>query len=172
MKALRLIGQILTWAALGAFVAALAQGPGFAPYGHDQALIKFSLAHLSERLVPCRKLTEAERQELPPTRRVSELCERGRAPTIIELELDGEMLIDRRIEPAGLSDDGRAYYLEFFPVPAGEHELMLRLRDTPRNHGFDIERKLTLQLAPGDAALVEVADDGVLIHESTRESQP
>lgn len=169
MSLLRGLGQAATWSAFAALVGALATGPGFAPLGEDQALLKFSLAHLSERLVPCRRLSEAERQALPPTRRVYEVCERPRAPTVIELRLDGELLVSRRIDPAGLRNDGRSYYLDSFPVPAGEQLLELRLRDTPRESGFDLERRMTLRLAPGEVALVEVADDGVAVKAPARE---
>jgi hypothetical protein len=161
MSLLRVLGQAATWSALAALVGALATGPGFAPLGEGEALLKFSLAHLSERLAPCRRLSEAERQALPPTRRAYEVCERGRAPTVIELRLNDELLVSRRVDPAGLRNDGRSYYLDSFPVPAGEQLLELKLRDTPRESGFDLERRMTLRLAPGEAALIEVGDDGV-----------
>lgn len=157
----RLLGQSATWVGLAALVGSLAAGPAFAPFPNGEALLKVSVAHLSARLVPCRRLSEAERQALPPTRRAWEVCQRGRAPTVVELRLDGEVLVDRRIEPAGLRDDGRSYYLEYFRVPAGERSLELRLRSSPRDSGFDLEKRMTLRLAPGQAALLEIGDDSV-----------
>ncbi|QKK01424.1 MAG: hypothetical protein HND55_01425 [Pseudomonadota bacterium] len=163
MKPLALIGQIMTWAAIAALIGLLGQGLAYSPYDASQALIKFSLAHLSERLVPCRQLSEAERAELPPTRRVSEVCERGRAATVVELRLNDEIVLDRIIEPAGLSGDGRSYLFERFPVPAGRYLLELKLRDTPRESGFDLEHRVQLELNAGQAALIEVGDDGVSV---------
>lgn len=161
MNVLRIFGQVVTWAMFAVLVGAFATGPAFAPLGDGQALIKFSLAHLSERLAPCRQLSEAERQALPPTRRGYEVCTRGRAPTVIELWRNDAMLVERSIDPVGLKNDGRSYYLAYFPVPAGEQSLELKLRDTARDSGFDLERRMSLHLAPGQVALLEVTDDGV-----------
>jgi len=165
MQLRNIAGQALIWFAFAAILAVLAQGPVFAPYAPDQALIKFSLAHLSQRLVPCRRLTEAERQQLPPTRRAFEVCEGGRAPTVVVLRLNGEVLLEQTIEPAGLRDEGRSYYLEYFPVPAGDHRLELAMRDTPREKGYDRVREFRLQLAGGGSALLEVGDDEVLLRQ-------
>lgn len=162
--------QVLTWAGFAALIAALAQGPVFAPYADGEALLKFSVAHLSQRLVPCRQLTPSERQALPPTRRAFEVCERGRSPTLVMLWLDGEILVEKRIEPAGLRDDGRSYYLAYFPVPAGQYLLKLALRDSPRERGYDLEREYNLDLAGGESAVFEVGDDGAELKTFPKES--
>lgn len=161
MKALALVGQGLTWAAMAAIVGLWGQGPSFSPYASGQALIKVSMAHLPERLEPCRQLTAAEREELPPTRRVKEVCGRERAPTRFELRLDGRLLIAETVEAAGLSDGGRSYYLEYFPVEPGRYTVTIRLADTPRTEGFDLEHEMTLELDAGEAALIEIGDDGI-----------
>lgn len=161
MKALALSGQGLTWAALAALVGLFGQGPSFAPYEPGQALIKLSMAHLPERLEPCRQLSAAEREELPPTRRVEEVCGRERAPTRFELRLDGELLVAETVEPAGLSSGGRSYYLEYLPVEPGRYTVTVRLADTPRTTGFDLEREMNLDLNAGESALIEIGDDGV-----------
>lgn len=157
------IGQGLTWAAIAAAIGLLGQGPSFAPYAPDKALVKLSMAHLSERLQPCRELTAAERAELPPTRRVQQVCERGRAPTRFELYLDERLVVRESVTPAGLSDDGRSYYLDYFTVEPGRYTATLRLADTPREEGFDLERRLSLQLGAGESALIEIGDDGVVL---------
>lgn len=163
MKVLALTGQGLTWAVLAALVGLFGQGPAFAPYDPGQALIKVSMAHLPERLEPCRQLSAAEREALPPTRRVHEICGRERAPTRFELRLDGEVLVADTIEAAGLSSGGRAYYLEYFPVEPGRYTLTIRLADTPRTAGFDLEREMDLELIAGESALIEISDDGVAL---------
>lgn len=169
MNPAAVVFQLLAWAGFAALIHAFAQGPAFAPYRDGEALIKFSLAHLSQRIVPCRKLTDAERQALPPTRRAFEVCERGRSPTLVRLRLDGEILVEKLIEPAGLRDDGRSYYLDYFPVPAGEYRLELALRDSPREQGYDLEREFRLVLAGGEAALLEVSDDDAVLRRFARE---
>jgi hypothetical protein len=161
MKALAVAGQGLTWAALATLLGLFGQGPSFSPYDPGQALIKLSMAHLSERLEPCRQLSAAERAELPPTRRVSEVCGRERAPTRFELMLDEELLVAEAVEPAGLSNGGRSYYLKYHPVEPGRYTVTVRLADTPRTAGFDLERELNLDLKAGESALIEIGDDGV-----------
>lgn len=161
MKALAVAGQGLTWAVLATLIGLFGQGPSFPPYDPGKALIKLSMAHLSERLEPCRQLSAAERAELPPTRRVSEVCGRERAPTRFELMLDGELLVADAVDPAGLSDGGRAYYLEYFQVEPGRYTVTIRLADTPRTKGFDLEREMNLNLKAGESALIEIGDDGV-----------
>lgn len=163
MKFARYLGQGLAWAALAVFVGLLGQGPSFAPFGPDKALVKLSMAHLPERLQPCRELTAAERAELPPTRRVERVCKRGRAPTRFELFLDDRLVARETVAPAGLSDDGRSYYLAYFTVDPGRYTATVRLADTPRAEGFDLERRLSLQLRAGESALIEIGDDGVVL---------
>ena len=160
-RPIRIIGQTATWLGLAALVAALAQGPAFSPVAEGHGELRLSMAHLAERLVPCRPLTEEERQALPPTRRVTEICEPGRSPTVIELRLDDELLIRETVTAAGWHDDGRAYLVTTFAVPAGEHRLRMSLRDTPRDEGFDMEKEFILRLESGDAALLEVGDGDV-----------
>lgn len=165
-RSARILAQGATWLGLAAVIGAFAQGPAFSPVADDHAELRLSLAHLSERLVPCRQLTEEERQELPPTRRVQEVCERGRSPTVIELRINGQLLLERTITPAGWHDDGRAYLLQRFDLPAGRHRLDMALRDTPREEGFDMQRQFSLHLAAGEAALLEVGDGDITLSRS------
>lgn len=163
MKPLAILGQTLSWGVLFAAVGLLGQGPSFAPYEPEQALIKLSMAHLSQRLEPCRELSAAERAELPPTRRVQQVCERGRAPTRLELYLDERLLVRKTITPAGLSNDGRSYYLDYFAVEPGRYVATIRLADAREADDYTLERLLPLTLAPGQAALIEIGDAGIVL---------
>lgn len=157
----RYSGQALTWALLAVVVAAFGYGPAFSPIPGGHGELKLSVAHLSERLEPCRQLTEEERMALPPTRRVTEVCERGRAPTRVKLTANGETLIERSIRPAGWHGDGRSYLLEFFTLPAGHYRLELALTDTPGETGFDMLESFELEIDTGDSALLEVGDGDI-----------
>lgn len=156
--ALRVALQAVAWLALAALVGVFAQGPAFAPVPAGHGELKFSLAHLTDRLEPCRQLTEEERQALPPTRRVREICERQRVPALIELRLDEQLLLRDSVRPVGLHSDGRAYLLKRWQLPAGTYTLDLALRDSPREDGFDYVDRFRLQLRPGDSALLELGD--------------
>lgn len=168
-KIAALFGQGLTWAGLAAIVGLFGQGVSFAPYEPGQALLKLSMAHLSQRLEPCRQLTPAERAELPPTRRVQEVCGRERAPTRLELYLDGQLLVSETVQPAGLSNGGRSYYLEYFPVDPGHYTATIRLADTLRSEGFDLEREIPVKLDAGESALIEIEDNGIVLSGSETE---
>jgi len=156
-------GQLAAWALFLVVIAAFAAGPAFSPVPEGHGELKISMAHLAERIEPCRQLTEEERQALPPTRRVTEVCERGRVPTLVRVRLDGELVIDRRVRAAGWQEDGRAYLLEFQPLPAGQYQLELSLRDSPRAQGYDMQRRFQLALEPGDSALLEIGDGDVAL---------
>ena len=162
-RLMRHAGQLAFWALFLAVIAAFAAGPAFSPVPEGHGELKISMAHLADRLNPCRQLTEEERMALPPTRRVREVCERGRVPTLVRVRLDGEMIIERRVKAAGWQEDGRAYLLEFHPLPAGHYELELALRDSPREAGYDMQRQFNLVLEPGDSALLEIGDGDVAL---------
>ncbi len=164
MSVTRVLGQALFWAAVLLPVGLFAQWPRHAPVAEGLGQLTLSLAHLTQRLSPCRQLSEAERADLPPNMRAFEVCERERAPARIELRLDGRALLAEDVAPAGLHRDGRAYLHRVWALPAGRHALELRLRDTPRGEGFDRVERFALQLDPGVAALLRVGDGDAHLH--------
>lgn len=161
MSAFKLVGQGLTWVVFAAMVGALAKGPRFAPHDPGQALLRVSMAHLSERLAPCRQLSEAERAALPPTRRVTEVCERGRAPTRLVLSVNGRNLLDRTVAPAGLSDNGRSYLMTEFPIQPGRHRIEVQLFDAPGADDPNHHQRFDAQIETGRATLIEIGDNGI-----------
>lgn len=169
MRPLAVLGQTLSWGVLFAAVGLFGQGPSFAPYEPGQAVIKLSMAHLSQRLEPCRKLSAAERAELPPTRRVQQVCERGRAPTRFELYLDERLLVQQTVTPVGLSNDGRSYYLDRFAVEPGRYVATIRLADAPETDDYTLERQMPLTLAAGQAVLIEIGDAGIVLDGADKE---
>lgn len=133
--------QLLFWALLGALVFAFADGPAYGPLSADHGRLTLAIAHLSERIEPCRQLSEAERMALPPTRRVTEVCERARMPVKVELVVNERTLLAREFEPSGFHDDGRIFLVERWPLPAGNYraELTLsgRTAETSRHEVFE-----------------------------------
>ena len=85
---------------------------------------------------------------LPPNMRRPMDCKRGRMALLIELELDGKILYRDELPPSGLSGDGASTAYRKFPVPAGSHQLVARLRDSRREEGFDYEKVMEIALAP------------------------
>ncbi|MDT8448954.1 MAG: hypothetical protein RQ847_02155 [Wenzhouxiangellaceae bacterium] len=172
----RILIRAGVWAALAVLVAAFASGPEFRllPDGHGQ--LTLAIARLTDRVRPCRQLTEAERQALPPTRRVREVCERERRALFARLALDGRVLFERRLAPSGLHDDGRVYRIERWPLPAGEYvaELVLDAvagEDRVEN-GTPVSRTLAFRLEPGRSAVIDVGDHEVELLNVADETRP
>jgi hypothetical protein len=162
---LRLAGQGVLWLAIAALLGVFAQWPRFAPLPAGHGELKLSLAHLTERMQPCHTLSAEERQALPPNMRMLERCERARAPAVIELTLDGEVLLAEAIRPAGLHRDGRAYLYRHWALPAGDYALELALRDSPREEGFDRRQRFELTIVPGASALLKVGDGEAVLQD-------
>lgn len=160
MSALRGLAQLAFWAVCAALVVGFAHWPRYQPLPDGHGELKLSMAHLTQRLKPCRQLSAEERAQLPPNMRAMQTCERERSPARIELLLDDAPLFQGEISPAGLHRDGRSYLHRTWALPAGHYRLLVRLRDTPREEGYDLLQPFELDLRQGASALLRVADGG------------
>lgn len=151
----RYSGQILLYGVFMALIGYLSIRPVYSPIAPGQALIKLSFAHQGKLMSKCRQRSVEELAKLPPNMRTPLDCPRGRAPVWVQLRVDGRTLLDRSIAASGLSRDGASYAYERFVVPAGEHHLRVRLRDRPRERGFDYQRSATVQLAARQVLVVD-----------------
>ena len=151
----RYLGQAAIYLVFALVIGYLADSPAYRHFPDDQALIKLSFSHGASPKVPCRELTPAELEALPPNMRRATRCERERLPVLVELDLDGEPLYRASVTPSGLAKDGPSRVYQRFAVPAGEHALSARLRDTDRADGFDYEREIMLDLAPGQSLALD-----------------
>jgi hypothetical protein len=157
-RPLQLAGQVAAWLLFVGVAGMFAQWPTYSslPRGHGE--LKLSMAHLTERLEPCVTLSPEELAALPPNMRAPERCPRARAPAVIELLLDGETLLQTTVRPVGLARGGRSYLQAHWGLPAGDYQLELRLRDTPREQGFDKVQRFRLSLAARESALLTLGD--------------
>jgi hypothetical protein len=154
----QLAGQSLAWLLFMATTGVFAQWPAYSPIPKGYGELKLSMAHLTERLEPCRQLSAEEIAALPPNMRVVEQCPRGRVSALLELEADGALLYGGAVRPVGLARGGRAYLQARWSLPAGRYQLELRLRDSPRETGFDLVERFSLNLDSGESALLSVGD--------------
>lgn len=135
--------------ALGAaLVGAFAAWPAHRHLDDGLAVIKLSFDHQGARVAPCRDLTEAEIAALPAHKRKTQDCPRGRLPVSVEVLMDGAVLFAATERATGIADDGPSRFSGRAEVPAGEHVLVLRLRDRDRAAGFDHESSVTVTLEP------------------------
>jgi hypothetical protein len=142
------VGQVVAYALFAMVVGYFATQPAYTHLDPDQALIKLSFSHAGAHTRECRRLTQEELNRLPPNMRQPMDCPRERLSLLIELELDGKIIYQDALPPSGLSDDGASTAYQKFPVPAGAHHLVARLRDSRREDGFDYEKAVDVTLAP------------------------
>ena len=154
MKALRILAQLALYAPLMAILGYFSTAPRYAAIGADQALVRLSFIHAAQRLHPCRTRSAEELAKLAPNMRAAEECPPERSPLRVQLEVDGTIVLDQQVPPAGLHRDGNAAVYGRLPVPAGRHRVVARLRDRPEG-GFNFEREATVELAPGHVLLID-----------------
>jgi hypothetical protein len=153
-QALRLAAQLALYVPLMALIGYFSTQPRFSVLEPGQALVRLSFIHAAERKEPCRTRSPEELAKLPPNMRAAQDCPRERSPVMVELEVDGEVVLRREVQPAGLKRDGNATVYHRLALPAGKHRVVARLRDRP-GEGFNFESTQTLELAPGEALLID-----------------
>lgn len=153
-RALRIAAQLTLYVPLMALIGYFSTYPRFSALQADEALVRLSFIHAAERKEPCRERTQEELTRLAPNMRAALDCPRERATLVVELEVDGEVVIRREVRPAGVQRDGNATVYHRLPLPAGKHRIVARMRDRP-GEGFNYEHEQTLELAPGSSLLID-----------------
>ena len=131
------LGQALLYAALAAVILVFTRWPVYENLAADRALIKISISHQGKLLGDCVELSPEELARLPPNMRVPRNCPRERSPLTVEVDVDGELAHRQVSQPSGLSSDGAAVVSRRLEVPAGTHEIGVRMKDDARSEGFD-----------------------------------
>lgn len=139
----------MVYVLIAALLGFFGGSPTYKRFPEDQGQLTVNLAHSGARLGECRRLSAEEIAKLPPSERRPLACDdRARHPLVIEVELDGELLIGRTLPPSGLFGDGPSQLYASFTIPSGEHRLVARLRDSGRTEGFDYRRDETVEIGP------------------------
>jgi quinol-cytochrome oxidoreductase complex cytochrome b subunit len=136
------------YAAFGGLIVLFSHRPAYAPVPPGAALLQLSIAHAGARLEPCRALSEAELARLAPNMRAPLDCPRARSPVRITVALDGRLLVDETVAPAGIAHDGASTLYRRIAVPAGAHRLRITVDDDLRRPG-QAEREVSIDLAAG-----------------------
>ncbi len=160
IKLLRIAGQFAVILVLFAGVAALADWPRYRQIPQGHAVVMLTFVYGADRRAECRKLTPAEIAKLPPNMRRTQDCPRGRRPIDVELDLDGQTVFRANLPPTGIAGDGPSKVYERFVLPAGEHEIAVRMRDTSRAEGFDHEGKTKVALVPDQMLVIDFRSEG------------
>ena len=156
-RAARLVFGTLVTTLVVVGAAVLSASPAWRTIPEDAALVKLAFSHGGQR--QCRELTSEELEDLPPNMRRAQVCDRKRPPVRVELEIDGEMVFAADVPPTGLAGDGPSQVYERFVVPAGTHELALRLGDDPAKEGFEYTAERRVELAPEQNLAVDFSPE-------------
>ncbi|MBI5494493.1 MAG: 4Fe-4S dicluster domain-containing protein [Deltaproteobacteria bacterium] len=95
----------------------------------------------------CRRLSQEEQARRPPHMRRDTECERRRQPVRLEVFVDGQRVHAQAYPPHGLWGDGASVGLESWELPAGHHDVMVRIGDgaDPDAWPFVSARRLELK---------------------------
>jgi hypothetical protein len=118
------------------------------------ALLRVSFIHATERKQPCRQRSAEELAKLAPNMRAAQDCPRERSALLVELELDGKLVLRREVEPSGLRRDGNVAVYERIRLPAGRHHIVARLRDRAQGE-FNYLKEETVELAAGRTLIID-----------------
>lgn len=155
IKPLNLVGQTIAYVLFGAMIGYFSTAPAYVHHDPNMAQIKISFSHAAQRVGECRRLSPEEIARLAPNMRRPLDCPRERLPILIELELDKQLLYRGELPPTGLARDGSATIYQRFPVTAGKHQLVARLRDSKRTNGFDYVDQADVELVPQQNFVIE-----------------
>ena len=142
----RWIAQAVVYAGVVAVIGYFASAPAYRHFPEDRALIKMTFTHGGKYRGGCRRRSAEELQEIAPNMRKKFDCPRDRVPVVVELDIDGAPLYRATLPPSGLHGDGPSIMYEAFSVPAGNHKVEVRLRDTDRAQGFDYVARRSFNL--------------------------
>ena len=151
---LRFAAQVALYVPLMALIGYFSTQPRFSVLGEGEALVRLSFIHAAELKAPCRTRTPEELAKLPPNMRAAQDCPRERASLLVELEVDGAVVLRREVAPSGLKRDGNATVYHRLPIPAGRHRVVARLRDRASGD-FNYRKDETVELAPGGVLLID-----------------
>lgn len=149
------VGQALLYGAFALFIGVFSSWPSYQALPADQALVKVSFIHHGQRVADCRPYTAEELAKLPPNMRAPMKCERERSPVTIEVDLDGTTVYRHVAMPSGLSRDGASSVYHRIAVPAGEHRIAVRLKDSASARTFTHTRDATLTLKPAQVLVID-----------------
>lgn len=154
-RPVHLLGRALAFALFAGVIGYFSASPKYRYAPAGEALLRLAITQPGAIVGECRKLSEAELAQLAPNMRRPVKCPRERSPLAVQVELDGEVLLDQTLPPSGLSRDGVSTVYRRFPVTAGVHRLQVKLNDDVAVRGFNFHRSETLELKPGQIVTID-----------------
>lgn len=147
--------QAILYGLFALVVGYFSTSPHYRLLGDNEGLLRLSLQHPGKLLVECRQRSAEELAKLPPNMRTAADCPRERSPVAVRVELDGKPIINDSYAPAGLSKDGASAAYRRMPIPAGQHQLHVRINDDKKVQGYTHNREFALNVTPGQIVLID-----------------
>lgn len=162
---LRMLARFAVLAAVFAGVAALSDRPLHRSLPEGVGVLSLSFHHGADRGASCRPATPEELAALPPNMRRPQICPRERPPIRVELDIDGARAFAADVPPSGIGRSGPSRVHRRFVLPAGDHEIAVRMRDRPGD-GFDWTAARTVRIDPADHRVIDfrAAAGGFVFH--------
>lgn len=154
-KGFSYLGQGLCYLLFIAFIGYFSYAPGYTHIPQDQALVKLTFIHATKRLNPCIERTPEELAGRLPHMRFKTKCPRERSPMQVEFEVDGNIVYQATIQPRSLSRDLPAPVYQQFALPAGRHNLRVRMNDDVKHEGFSYVAEKTVDLTPLQILIID-----------------
>ena len=155
LKFSKLLGQLISFTLFGLMLGYFSNSPSYTYHDAEMALIMVSFSHSSERKEECRRFTAEEIAATAANMRRPMDCKRERVPVYVEVMLDGENLLSKSYNPTGLAKDGSASIYERISVAPGQHQLIVKLRDSGREEGFDYESDTMINIEPKELFVID-----------------
>lgn len=144
----RYLAQAALYAALFIPLAYFTHLPTYRHLDEGLAVLKIAIRHAGEIIGECTTLTAEETAALPPNMRHAQNCPRERSPLKLELLLDGKSVYSATVPPSGLHNDGISSMYHRLEVPAGKHQLLLRMNDDVATQGYNWQLEEAVDLQP------------------------
>jgi len=157
IKPAALVGQVILYGAFAAFIGYFATNPRYQHIAPERALIKLSLAHFGDR--ECRKRTPEELEKLPRNMRNPLDCPRERSDILLHLDVDGAPLYHGTLQPTGIAKDGISTVYRRFELPAGKHQVAVKMSDNVRVEGFKFVKEAEVELKPAQVLVIDFNPD-------------
>lgn len=153
-KPLRFLLQAFNYSVFMALIWYFSSAPSVRLIADDEAMLTIAFAHAGELREPCRMLSQEELNKLPANMRKIDDCPRERSPVTIEAMLDGEVIYRDVLQPPGVFGDGGVDVFYGVKIPAGTHDLSLRMNDSVQVDGFNHSFDQQVNIEPAQILLV------------------
>ncbi len=125
-KPMKLLAIATTCILLTALIARFSNWPKTKLRDPHQAVVSLAFSHAGQLLHECRKLTQAELDQLPANMRKAEDCQRERQNVDVMLRLNDEILYQQSLPPTGIWDDGEITVYQQFKNPPRQSSAFCR----------------------------------------------